>query len=223
MADEIEKPADADWLETPAPEDTGWLDIRDPHEGKITREFQHLIDACMRGTDRVMATDNKYMAFRPFNREKDKETNPRTKERVAQFLADGKWKHIGTFDEVQVYELLEGNAYGHKANYTVGQSYWKDIRTAAKAACDRHWPDYHDILAGMATALKAGRDPGFARTMWGDTLNQVAIAIKQMNGPSEQEINEGFMSVRKARGIAGKSGTIATLDSKGLQKVGFTK
>jgi len=213
----------SDWLEVPAAADAEWLDIRDANEGKVTREFQHLIDACMRGTNRVMATDNKYMAFRPFNREFDKETNPRTKERVAQFLADGKWKHIGTFDEVQVYELLEGNAYGHKANYTIGQSYWKDIRAAAKAACDRHWSDYHDILAAMATALKAGRDPLFAKTMWDDTLNQVAIAIQQMGGPPEKEINDGFMSIRQARGIARSNGTIATLNSNSLQKVGFSK
>ena len=240
MSDTTSTKDSEDWLETsppaPSPEDIGpqakgedappaedWLNIKDAHEGEIPRPFQHLIDACMRGTNRVMATDNKYMAFRPFNREFDKETNPRTKERVAQFLADGKWKHLGTFDEVQVYELLEGNAYGHKANYTIGQNYWKDIRTAAMAACERNWADYHDILAAMATALKAGRDPGFARTMWNDTLNQVAVAIKQMNGPPEREINEGFMNIRRARGIAKNSGTIATLNSDNLQKVGFSK
>lgn len=223
MADEAEKKPDVDWLETATPEEAEWLNIEDPNAGKTSREFQHLIDACMRGTDRVMATDNKYMAFRPFNREFDKETNPRTKERVAQFLAEGKWKHLGTFDEVQVYELLEGNPYGHKQNYTIGASYWQDIRTAAKAACERHWSDYHDILVGMATALKAGRDPLFAKTMWDDTVNQVGICIQQMKGPSEQEVNEGFMGIRKARGIAGRSGTIAMLNSNTLQKVGFTK
>lgn len=231
--------ANDNWLDeppAPSPDDIGpqakaedaspadeWLNITDANVGKVALEFQHLIDACMRGTDRVMATDNKYMAFRPYNREKDKETNPRTKERVAQFLADGKWKHIGTFDEIQVYELLEGNAYGHKANYTIGQSYWKDIRQAAKAACERNWSDYHDILSGMAQALKAGRDPTFAKTVWADTINQVGIAIQQMHGPSEKEVNEGFMGIRTARCIARNTGIIATLNTDGLQKVGFGK
>lgn len=211
-----------DWLETPAAEDD-WLNIEDPNAGKTSRAFQHLIDACMRGTDRVMATDNKYLAFRPYNREFDKETNPRTKERVARFLAEGKWKHLGTFDEVQVYELLDGNPYGHKRDYVIGQDVWRDIRTAAEAACNRHWSDYHDILSAMATAIKSGRDPAFAREMWNDTLNQIAVQVKNMHGPEEREINEGFMSIRKARGISNRSDTIATLNSSGLEKVGFGK
>jgi hypothetical protein len=178
----------------------------------------------MRGTDRVMACDGQYMAYRPFNRAFDKETNPRTKERFQMFLEKGYYNHIGTYDEVQIYELLPGNPYRHdKKQYVIGTDYWKDIRTAAKAACERNWSDYHDILGAMATALKSGRDPAFARTMWDDTVNQVGIAIRQMGGPtapSEKEVNEGFTGIRKARGIS-KGGVIATLNSDALQKVGF--
>lgn len=218
--------ADTGWLEIGAADDE-WLRIEDANAGKIKLAFQHLIDGCMRGTDRVMACDGQYLAYRPFNREFDKETNPRTKERFNMFVAAGHYKHLGTYDEVQIYELLSGSPYRHeRKQYVIGTDYWKDIRTAAKAACERNWSDYHDILGAMATALKSGRDPLFAKTMWDDTLNQVAILIKQIGGdaaPAEKEINEGFVGIRRARGITGKGGIIATLNSSSLQKVGFGK
>lgn len=177
----------------------------------------------MRGTDRVMATDGNYMAFRPFNREKDKATNPRTLERVRMFLEQGKWKHIGTYDEVQIYELLEGNMYKNR-DATVGVNLRDDMKKVATAAIERRWSDYHDLLDGMARCMKKGRDPLFARTIWMDMLGNLAVMIKQMGGPeapAEREINEGFQSVRRARGIGGTGGTIMTLDSSALQKVGF--
>lgn len=219
---------DTSWLETEAAApavvtsaDEGWLDIKDANAGKVKLSFQHLVDSCMRGTDRVMACDGQYLAYRPYNREKDKETNPRTKERFQMFCDKGYYEHIGTYDEVQIYELLPGNPYRHdKKQYVIGQDYWKDIRQAAKAACDRKWSDYHDILGAMATALKTGRDPGFASTMWADTINQVGIMIQQMQGPSEKEVNEGFIEIRRARGIHGRNGMVL-LNSATLQKVGF--
>lgn len=213
----MESAADDSWLEGA---DEGWLDIEDPNAGKTTAAFQHLVNSCMRGTDRVMACDGHYLAYRPFNREFDKETNPRTRERFADFCAAGFYKHIGTYDEVQIYELLEGSPFRHKASYVAGTNYWKDIRQAAKLACERNWPDYHDYLGTMAIAIKSGRDPLFAKTMWDDTINQIGIMIQQMKGPSEREINEGFTGVRKARGIS-KGGVLATLNTSGLQKVGF--
>lgn len=213
--------ADDDWLN-----DEDWLDITDANAGKVSQPFQHLVDSCMRGTDRVMACDGQFLAYRPFNREKDKETNPRTKERMQMFLEKGYYEHIGTYDEVQIYELLAGNPYRHdKKQYVIGQDYWKDIRQAAKAANDRKWPDYHDILGAMATALKSGRDPAFAKTMWEDTINQVGVTIQQMGGPAaptEKEINEGFIEVRRARGIHGRNGMVL-INSNALQKVGFDK
>ena len=216
---------DLSWLEGGAPvvvvDDEAWLNVEDPNAGKTTLAFRNLVDSCMRGTDRVMACDGHYLAYRPYNREKDKETNPRTKERMAQFLEKGFYKHLGTYDEVEIYELQEGSPYRHDKDYTVGQDYWKDIRQAATLACERKWSEYHDYLGGMATAIKSGRDPLFAKTQWDEALKQVAIQIMHAKGPSEREVNEGFVGVRRARGISGKAGVIATLDTSGLQKVGF--
>jgi hypothetical protein len=217
---------DTSWLEEPAVDDEAWL-VEDPNAGKVTLPFRNLIDSCMRGTDRVMACDGKYLAYRPFNREFDKETNPRTKERFAMFCDKGFYRHVGTYDEVQVYELLDGNPYLQKRDYVVGQDRWKDIRQAANAACERKWSDYHDILGGMASAFKSGRDKTLARAMWDDTLNQVGITIKQMNGPSEKEVNDGFIAVRQSRGIPTRGDTLARpnndmlINTSGLQKVGF--
>lgn len=212
---------DFSWLDPKPAADDSWLEVKDANAGKTPRAFQHMIDMCMRGTDRVMACDGTYMAYRPFNHEHDKQTNPRTRERFADFQAAGHYKHLGTYDEVQIYELEDGSPFKHKKHYVIGQDFWADVRQAARCACDRNWPDYHDLLGAMATAMKSGgRDQGFAATMWGDALNQVAVHIRQMGGPTEREINEGFTGVRKARGIS-KGGVIATLNSDGLQKVGF--
>ncbi len=225
---------DTSWLDGPAPKvgadspttngdsEESWLEIGDPNAGKTTAAFRGLIEACMRGTDRVMACNGQYLAYRPFNREFDKETNPRTRERFQMFLEKGLYRHVGTYDEVQIYELLEGNPFRHvEKSYVIGQNYWADIRQAAQAAYNRRWSDYHDLLNAMAIAIKSGRDPIFAKAMWDDTVAHVTVAISQMAGaPTEREINEGFMSIRRARGLS--SGTpIVTLNSNSLQKVAF--
>jgi hypothetical protein len=213
----------------PAPVDD-WLDISDANANKVKQPFRHLIDSCMRGTNRVMATDGKYLAYRPYNRAFDKETNPRTKERMNMFREKGFFTHLGTWDEVEVYELAPGNPYYHDGDkaYVVGTNYWGDIRQAAKLACERKWPEYHDFLGGMATAMKGGnRDVNFAKTIWEDTINQIVGMINQMRQgnpsiPEEKEINEGFIEVRRARGIQGRNGMVL-LNSNALQKVGFDK
>lgn len=210
-----------DWLDIPKADDGDWPLIEDPNARKTTREFEHMVNACMRGTNRVMACDGQFLAYRPYNHALDKETNPRTMERFANFQAAGHFEHIGTFDEVQVYRLLEGSPFKQsKKEYVIGKNVWQDIRAAAKAACDRDWATYHDLLGAMAMALKAGREPHFARAMWNDTLNQIGVTIKQMKGPTEAEVNAGFVNVRKARGLS-VGGVVAVLSTEGLQKVGF--
>ena len=140
------------------------------------------------------------------------------------------YDHVGTYDEVEIYELKPGNPYYHDGgkSYVVGTNYWGDIRQAAKLACERKFPEYHDFLGGMATAMKGGnRDVNFAKTIWEDTINQITGMINQMRQgnpslPTEKEINEGFIEVRRARGIQGRNGLVM-LNSNALQKVGFDK
>lgn len=195
-----------------AQRDEGWLDIQDPHAHEVTAKFRHLVNECMRGSNRVMACDGHYLAYRPFNREFDKEVNPRTAERFKDFQAAGHYRHVGTYDEVQIYELLEGSPFKHKGNYVAGTDYWADIRQAARLACERNWADYHDFLGAMATAIKSGRDPAFAAACWNDAVQHVAIQIGHMRGPSASEVNAGFQSIRKKRGIS-KGNLVVTLPS----------
>jgi hypothetical protein len=217
---------DTNWLDGPAPvvEDDDWLKIEDPNANRVPSQFHMLIEACMPGTERRMCSWGNYLAYRPYNPRTDKEVNPRTKERFSMFIAAGEVKHLGTYDDVQIWEFQKGSPYYHDGNkaYVVGQNYWGDIRQVATLACERKWAEYHDFLEGMAKAMKGGnRDPAFAKTMWQDALNQIAVAIKQMNGPEEREVNEGFIGVRAKRGIA-RGGILATLNSSGLQKVEFS-
>jgi hypothetical protein len=217
----------ADWLDDdkPAVAEAADVKIEDANAHVVPAQFADLVASCMRGTDRVMCTNGQYLAYRPYNRDKDKETNPRTKERVAMFLSQGAWIHVGTWDEVQVYELLDGNAYHHKRNYVVGRNMREDMTAVAKAAIERRWPEYHDLLSAMATAMKSGRDPAFAGQIFKDMLGSLGVMIQQIGGdsaPTEREINEGFVGVRKARGMQSK-GSILQIDTSGLQKVGFSK
>lgn len=220
---------DTTWLEETPADDDGWLDLEDPNSHRVPGRFKSLVETCMPGTERRMCTWGNYLAYRPYNHLTDKAVNPRTKERFQQLIADGHVKHLGTYDDVQVWEFQKGSLYYHEGNkaYVVGQNYWGDIRQAATLACERKWTEYHDFLEGMAKAMKGGnRDPGFARTMFSDALNQIAVAVKQIGGnaaPSEREINEGFVGVRQARGLQTRGSSVITLDSSGLQRVGFEK
>jgi hypothetical protein len=58
-------------------------------------------------------------------------------------------------------------------------------------------------------------------------VNQVAVAIEQLRQadpsvPTEKEVNEGFIGVRRARGIQGRNGLVL-LNSAQLERVGFDK
>lgn len=197
----------ADWLtiETQVAVDDGWLDLS-VGDGTIKNTtalpYDSLKFACMRGTDRVWACDGEYVAYRPFNRTFDKEVNPRTKERHEDFLASGHYEHVGTFDEVQIFKLLEGSPFKTVAkNYVVGRDYWADIREAAKIACRREWVDFHDFLEAMAKGIKHNRTPAFAESAWVDALNQIMINIYQRTGPTPAECAAGIAIVREKRGL----------------------
>ena len=200
--------AAADWLDvtpTPAQADDGWLELA-AGDGTIKNTtglpYDSLKFACMRGTDRVWACDGHYVAYRPYNRAFDKEVNPRTRERHEDFLASGHYKHVGTFDEVQIFELLDGSPFKTvKKDYIVGRDYWSDIRQAAQIACRREWVDFHDFLEAMAKGIKHGRTAAFAELAWQDALNQIMINIYHRQGPTPAECAAGIQIVREKRGL----------------------
>lgn len=196
----------ADWLDVSAPaSDDGWLELA-AGDGTIKNTtalpYDALKFACMRGTDRVWACDGHYVAYRPRNREFDKEVNPRTHERHQDFLAAGHYEHVGTFDEVQIFKLLDGSPFKTvRKDYIVGRDYWADIRQAAVIACKREWVDFHDFLEAMAKGIKHNRTANFAELAWQDALNQIMINIYHRQGPTPGECAAGIAIVREKRGL----------------------
>lgn len=197
-----------DWLGDPiVPDENSWLEIDTIEAPKSAVPYDTLRFACMRGSGRVWACDGEYVAYRPFNHVLDKVVNPAFQERVSKFRAAGNMKHVGTFDEVEIYQLLDGNPWKatHDVAYVAGKNLWRDIEHAAKLACAREWKDYHDILEAMAVGMKAGRDPDFAKKAWEDAVNQVMINVYQRRGPTPAEIRAGVANVRAARGYSASS------------------
>lgn len=201
----------SDWLdvgvvnEAASMSEDAWLALT-PGDGTIKHTtgmpYDALKFACMRGTDRVWACDGEYVAYRPYNHVLDKAVNPATRERHQNFIDSGHYEHVGTFDEVQIFKLLDGSPFKTVAkNYIVGRDYWADIRQAAQIACRREWVDFHDFLEAMAKGIKHNRTAGFAELAWQDALNQIMINIYHRVGPTPAECAAGIQIVREKRGL----------------------
>jgi hypothetical protein len=210
MADEFDWPtpeaAPVTFTPSTVATDDSWMEIDSIEAPKSKLPYDALRFSCMRGSGRVWACDGRYVAYRPFNHVLDKVANPAFQERIEKFNRAGHFKHLGTFDEVMVFELEPESPWYAKTDekYIAGQSLWKDIQHAAKLACKRDWVDYRDLLEAMAVGMKAGRDPAFARQQWEDALNQIMIAIYQRGGPLPAEIRAGVENVQRARGYGPK-------------------
>jgi len=202
VADEFDWPVEPVSVALTTVSDDSWLDIDSIEAPKSALPYDSLRFQCMRGSGRVWACDGRYVAYRPFNREFDKEVNPAFQERVERFTRAGHFKHIGTFDEVRIFQLEPESPWYAKTDeaYTAGQSLWGDINHGVKLACNRDWVDYADLLEAMATGMMAGRDAVFARQQWEDALNQIMIGIYQRGGPLPVEIRAGVQNVYLKRG-----------------------
>lgn len=198
-----------DWFEEPTT-DENWYEIEEnanPEKQGVQTEksgmpYDSLRFQCMRGSGRVWACDGRYVAYRPYNHALDKQANPALQERIERFTRAGHFKHVGTFDEVMVFQLEPESPWYAKTDeaYTAGLNYWGDIRHAAKLACNRDWGDYYDLLLAMAEGMRAGRDADFARKCWEDAVNQIMVNIYQRQGPLPAEIRAGVDNIRRARG-----------------------
>lgn len=194
-----------DWLETaPVQEsepETDWLGLEIP---KTRIPYDELRFSCMRGSGRVWACDGEYVAYRPYNHTLDQAANPATVTRHSNFLAAGHYEHVGTFDEVQIFKLLDGSPFKRNTKtFIPGQNLHNDVRQAAIAACDRDWVLYHDILDAIASGLKTYLTPGMAKQVYDDCLEQVFVNIQQRRGPTQAEVDAGFANVRIQRGYGG--------------------
>lgn len=179
------------WLGESAPvSDDAWLK---------TDAFALPYDAvrfqCMRGTGRVWACDGEYVACRPSG------FNPGTAERHASFLASGHYRHVGTFDDVQIFELLPGSPFRRdNRSFIPGVNVWQDMLQCARAAVARDWVLYNDILEEIAKNIKAKYHPDAATQVYGDVLQQIFNSIYLRGGPTQAEVDAGLANVRRARG-----------------------
>jgi len=220
-----------DWLGDPIVDssrelsDDSWLEVDSIEAKKSGVPYDSLRFACMRGSGRVWACDGEFVAYRPYNHVLDKQVNPAFQERMHKFREAGFSKHIGTFDEVEIYQLLEGNPWKATITekYTAGKSLWGDIRHAAKLACKREWKEYVDLLEAMAVGMRAGRDPEFARKAWIDAVEQIMINIYQGRGPTPAEVRSGVENVRISRGQNKSAGIVMVSDVTNSKNVVFEK
>ena len=180
---------------TPEPEngpDDDWLRL----DTVFKMPYDSVRFQCMRGTGRVWACDGEYVACRP------KDFHDGTRTRHQGFLNSGHYKHVGTFDDVQIFELLPGSPF-RRDNRTLipGVNLYQDMRECAKAATTRDWVLYHDILEAIATNVKAAYDANMAREMFGDIVTQIRNLIQMRGGPSVAEVDAALANVRKRRGV----------------------
>jgi hypothetical protein len=194
-----------DWLDTPAPEpapqtpattDTAdWLEVApelpeylkipeldNPSDGvEVPRAGAALKDIrfeVMKGSGRVWACNGRYVACRPSG------FNPATAARHNRFLRSGHYKHVGTFDDVQLFELQPGSPFYREPGDPRAGDLRSLIRAAAIAAVKRDWGAYVDLLSEIATRLKSSAPAdtqGNRDLRWAeDSFNNIREYIEQL-------------------------------------------
>lgn len=204
-----------DWLNETAPSTEAWLSLAvdplalpgDPDLSGVTgqthaTDYDALRFTCMKGSGRVWACDGKYVACRPDG------FHDATRSRHQRFLRSGHYKHIGTFDDVQIFELMPQSPFYRKPISLDEATHYETIRGCAIAAVNRDWVMYHDLLDQIAKRCKSlptGTESGavenvVATERWTFILEQIGQMIYMRNGPTQAEVDAGLRSVRQRRG-----------------------
>lgn len=182
--------------EAKAAEDFDWLRI----ESACKLPYDKARFMVMQGTGRVWACDGEYVACRPGK------FHSGTAARHQRFLESGHYEHVGTFDDVQVFKLLEGSPFRRDtATFLPQLNMFECIRQAAIAATNREWVLYVDILEEIAGRLKASLHEAQASVVYQDVLGMIFQNIAMRRGPSQAEVDAGMHNVRKQRGFVGKA------------------
>lgn len=136
--------AEPDWLSTEDVPASDGIEIP-----RVAAPYAQLRFEVMKGSDRVWATNGRYVACRPAG------FNPTTQSRHSRFLASGHYKHIGTFDDVQVFELKPTSPFYRTEGDVRAGTWYEVLRAAAMAAVARDWGAYVDLLSEIATRIKS--------------------------------------------------------------------
>lgn len=205
---------DTAWLDESRAADVDWLDaaptVRVESSGKAKKErgrFQSMAKKLV-GRSRVWACDGEYVAFRR------KMSNPATLQRHEQFLKTGDYKHIGTYDDVEVYELQASSPFkrevvdftemvpdrNRKGSFQLKWNFSMVRRYAVLAACRRDFGLFVDALQELAGRLKGTYHEAQATMMYNDELVWIFHLINLRGGPSPVETDQGVQAVRQRRG-----------------------
>lgn len=131
------------------------------------------------GRDRVWACNGRYVACRPSG------FHEGTRSRHQKFLRAGHYRHVGTFDDVQIFELKPQSPFYRTEGDVRAGSWYELMRAAAIAAVVQDWGAYVDLLSEIATRLKSSPtgtesgavEPAIAKDRFMETLEHLEQLI----------------------------------------------
>ncbi len=178
-----------------------WLDIGDAARIESPVKLPSLNSSIGQRIGKMIAAQRPWMCDGEYIFLRRKVANPHTLSRHANFLAQGFHKHLGTFDEVEVWELLEGSPFKSKEPASLLEVSFAEVRRqTVLAACKRDWSRYVDGLEELAGRLKGSYDAAMAKTMFTETLDAIENSVAIRGGPNRAERDREVIALRKRRG-----------------------
>ncbi len=175
-----------EWLDLPTIESG----VKLPGEKQRAKRMQHGL-----GKKKIWASDGSFVWFRR------KLANPATLERHNRFLATGEYKHVGTQDDVEIYELMPASPFKRAETINFSELKFYDARRQTiRAAVRRDWATFIDGLEHLAGGIKGAYDPAMAKTVYNDLLSYVFVQIAMRGGPAQTEVDREVQALRKRRG-----------------------
>lgn len=175
-----------EWLDLPTIESG----VKLPGEKQRAKRMQHGL-----GKKKIWASDGSFVWFRR------KLANPATLERHNRFLATGEYKHVGTQDDVEIYELMPSSPFKRAETINFSELKFYDARRQTiRAAVRRDWATFIDGLEHLAGGIKGSYDPAMAKTVYNDLLSYVFVQIAMRGGPAQAEVDREVQALRKRRG-----------------------
>lgn len=128
-----------------------------------------------------------------------KKATPAMKERVAQKVKTGEYRHVKTTDDVQIFEIADDSPLRRKP-LDISQLSASQIELAiVKSACARDWRLYYDAVSELGFRLKNELPAGTAHKVLQDLMKYLHLRIARRGGPNDFEIARELAGIRKQR------------------------
>ena len=148
----------------------------------------------LKGSKRAFAIDGTHAFMRRAK------ANPSIIERTEAKARSGEYRHVGTFDDVEVYEIADDSPLRRKKKNLAELTIPRIEAEIVRAGTKRDWKLYYDATAELAYRYKNGDLPvATAHTMLQSTMKYLHQRILRRGGPSEFEIGAALKDVRKQR------------------------